>query len=109
MFKFVYKMKERAIVFNSLEWSMTGDTINNNQEYFQKATILNRRLSKYGEKLVDVIFDNGTKSNGHFERLIKPINDTITTGNTILHNQESQKCFPGERGMDKKTSCKSTE
>ena len=72
MKKGIFKTSDRVVVFNSTEWSKTGDLPQGNEEYYQPATVLKVRKSiKYGEWLADVLFDNGLMSNGHFQSGMK--------------------------------------
>lgn len=64
------KVGQNVIVFNSIEWSKTGDKPDGNEVYWQKAKILKFRHNK-GEQIADVEFESGLKSNGHFVRCIK--------------------------------------
>jgi hypothetical protein len=62
----MFKKGDRVLVFNSKEWMKTGD-INYNEMYWQTATVIGTGKSKRGELTADVLFDNGTKSNSHFQ------------------------------------------
>jgi len=61
----------KAIVFNSIQWSKTGD-IGDNSQFYQIATITREYLYK-GDLLVDVVFNNGLISHGHFKYGIKTL------------------------------------
>lgn len=65
-----FSINDRVIAFNSVEWSVTGDLAEGNDKYFQEAIVLNSR-QKDGVWLVDVKFDSGLVSNGHFQSTIK--------------------------------------
>jgi len=67
-------MKMKALVFDGNKWFKVGD-IGDNSCFWKPATILRERTTEYGEKLVDVLFDDGTVSNGHFKEGIKPLGD----------------------------------
>jgi hypothetical protein len=61
---------ERRIVFDSNSWQKTGD-IGDNSQFYKPATVIRER-TKDGEVLLDVQFDDGKASNGHFKRCTKP-------------------------------------
>lgn len=62
-----FKIGDNVIAFNSNEWLKTGDLPEGNDRYYQKAIIVKIRKSKKSETLIaDIIFENGSKSNGHF-------------------------------------------
>lgn len=61
-----FAVGDDVIAFNSTEWSKTGDLPQGNDKYYQEATIVKLRTSKAGERIADVIFRNGKRSNGHF-------------------------------------------
>lgn len=56
-----------AIVFDSNSWSKTGD-IGDNSSFWKKAEVI-----RYRGDLVDVKFEDGKISNGHFKSGIKII------------------------------------
>lgn len=56
-----------VIVFDCYEWSKIGD-IDHNARFWKPATIVKERVSSNGDVVVDVIFKDGRKSNGHFKR-----------------------------------------
>jgi hypothetical protein len=55
---------QKIKAFNSSEWDKTGD-IGNNEQFWQEAKVLKVYQKGY-RWLVDVKFDNGLVSNGHF-------------------------------------------
>jgi hypothetical protein len=55
----------RLVVFDSAEWSKKGDSDNNDQ-FYKVATLLRLRKDKDNEWIVDVVFNDGKISNGHF-------------------------------------------
>lgn len=71
-----FKIGDKVIVFNCIEWNKTMDLPNGNDMYYQVATILNLRKSSRNEPLADVLFENGLLSNGHFTHGISLYNPT---------------------------------
>ena len=59
-----------VIAFNDTEWSKIGDLPEGNSIYYQEAIIIQLRLSKSGEKIADLFFKSGMRSNGHFVRCL---------------------------------------
>jgi hypothetical protein len=70
----LFKVGDHVLVFDSKEWSKTGD-IGDNSQFFKPATIIKIRQTKdsFKEWLADVKFDNGNISYGHFQSGIKLI------------------------------------
>lgn len=70
-------MMKRALVFDSLAWDKAGGDIGDNQCFWKSATILHRRprmdrrVGHINQWLVDVRFDDGRQSCGHFENSVK--------------------------------------
>lgn len=60
---------KRVIVFDANEWMKTGD-VGDNSCFWKPATIIRERESN-GETLVDVQFDDGRVSNGHYKEGIR--------------------------------------
>lgn len=58
--------------FNSNEWSKIGD-VGNNDQFWQKATVIKTRRDKYGSPIADLEFENGKVSHGHFQHLLKKL------------------------------------
>jgi len=70
--KSIYKKGDRVIGFDSVSWMKTGD-IGDNSQFEKEATILSvRKLPDY-EWVADLMFDDGTISNGHFQVNLTPI------------------------------------
>jgi hypothetical protein len=64
----------KALVFDSQHWAKEGD-VDDNLKFWKPATIIREYLqvTELGANdLVDVIFDEGHRSNGHFKSGIKP-------------------------------------
>ena len=67
------KVGDKVIAFNSNEWFKEGD-VDDNSKFYQEAEIINiRHRYKTGNGLVDLKFDNGMISNGHFIHTVKPV------------------------------------
>lgn len=61
-----------VMAFNAIEWSKTGDTSDFNERFWQKATVINIRKDPQGGQLIDVRFEDGPESHGHFHTSIRP-------------------------------------
>jgi len=72
----MFKKGDRVLVFNPKEWMKTGD-IGHNEIYWQTATVLDTGYY-YGEATADVLFDNGTRSNKHFQYAMHSLTDILT-------------------------------
>lgn len=59
------------LVFDNAEWSKTGD-IDDNSQFWKPATLINAYLHN-GDVLVDVVFQDGRRSQGHFYDGTKPL------------------------------------
>jgi hypothetical protein len=64
-----YNIGDTVKVFDGNDWSKHGD-IDDNSCYFKEAIIINIRSGDL-YNLIDVKFNNGIISNGHFENSIK--------------------------------------
>ena len=70
----------RVIVFDADTWHKTGD-LKGNESLYLPATVIAERLSDGGEPLLDVRFDDGRISRGHFKSLVKfvsPLPPTVS-------------------------------
>lgn len=68
-----FKVGDHCLVFNSKEWSKTGD-IGDNSQFYQPAIVINTRQTKdsFKEWLADVKWDkDGEESHGHFQSGMK--------------------------------------
>lgn len=64
---------EIKLVFDGNAWSKTGD-IGDNSVFWKPATIIAERKTFEGdEDLVDVMFDDGKVSKGHYKESIKDL------------------------------------
>jgi hypothetical protein len=72
--KSTFKKDDHVLVFDSKEWSKTGD-IGDNSQFYKPAIITKIRQTKdsFKEWLADVIFDSRIESFGHFQSGIKLI------------------------------------
>jgi hypothetical protein len=66
------KILGKCLVFDDQDWMQKGD-VGDNSQYWKEATILNVRKANCGRAVVDVQFDYGRKSNGHFLRGVEKI------------------------------------
>jgi hypothetical protein len=63
-----YFVGQKLIVFNSIEWAKKGD-LKTEYPFWQEAKVINIRYQ--GEWLLDVKFDNGTISSGHYASSVR--------------------------------------
>ena len=61
-----FQKGDRVIVFDSQTWEISGD-IGDNSQFYIPATVINCRKDSSGRWLVDVQFNDGRISNGHFQ------------------------------------------
>lgn len=66
------KEGDGCIVFDCSSWRKSGD-IGDNSIFYKKATIIGERTVSTSI-VIDVKFEDGTISNGHFKRTAKPVN-----------------------------------
>jgi hypothetical protein len=62
---------KRVIAFDGNTWMKEGD-VGDNSKFWKSATVIREREVN-GEMLVDVLFDDGQVSNGHFKNTLKQI------------------------------------
>ncbi len=71
------KNYERALVFDAKAWNEAGGDIGDNKCFWKSAIVIRKYQkginARNKDGLVDVIFDDGTTSHGHFESMIKPL------------------------------------
>ena len=75
----------RVIVFDADTWQKTGD-LKGNESLYLPATVIAERLSDGGEPLLDVRFDDGRISRGHFKSLVKfvsPLPPTVSDSHEL--------------------------
>ena len=60
-----FSVGDYCTVFDGNRWMKTGD-IGNNESFWVNALITGFRKTEYNELLVDVVFDNGKESKGHY-------------------------------------------
>jgi len=60
-----FSVGDYCTVFDGNRWMKTGD-IGNNESFWVKALITGFRKTEHNELLVDVVFDNGRESKGHY-------------------------------------------
>lgn len=64
-------MKAQLIVFDSQTWQKTGDIGDNSQFYLMAEVV--KEYEKDGDNLVDVRFEDGRISKGHFKSMTKAV------------------------------------
>jgi len=73
-----FKVDDRVMAFDGVEWSKTGDSPEGNDKFYKPATVKFIRIDKMsGRWLADIIFDFEQKdkilSRGHFQDGLKLI------------------------------------
>jgi len=68
------RVGDRFSVFDYRPWQETGD-VDDNSCYFKPATVVAVRQDRYGERLIDVVFDHepGRVSLSHFTYALRPL------------------------------------
>lgn len=64
-----------VMVFDSYEWDKTGD-VGDNSQFYRPAKVLRYRTHE-NELIVDVMFDDGRESNGHFFKCVVPVKQDV--------------------------------
>jgi hypothetical protein len=66
-----FNVGDKVIAFDGHEWMKKGD-IGNNDCFRKEATVVRVRQRKSNnEWLADVVFNDGSESNGHFQSTLK--------------------------------------
>lgn len=69
-------IKGTVKVFNSRKWLKAGGDTKTNEEFWEEAEIINLRV-KGGELFVDVRFNDGVESKGHFFYAVKEAQEDL--------------------------------
>ena len=69
-----FEIGGKCIAFDNQTWSKTGD-IGDNSQFYIEATIIDVKYDKQNRICVDVKFDDGRISTGHFLDCINKINN----------------------------------
>lgn len=66
-----YNVDDKVIVFDADDWNKVGGDVGDNSCFYKPAVVVNTHKNLYEEWLADVVFEDGRRSNGHFQTGIK--------------------------------------